>query len=63
VSARVVSRMACRIALILAGIDQAPVETVVAHKPGVAAMKGFGLEHPDQKNRATKPCLGGRRFR
>jgi hypothetical protein len=59
VSAGVVSHVACRIGLIradpaiapliaaeLAGINQAPVETVVARKPNDTALSGLGLEHP-----------------
>jgi Domain of unknown function (DUF4340) len=40
--------MAPLIAAELAGIDQAPVENVVAHKPNDLAMAGFGLEHPSK---------------
>lgn len=38
--------MAPLIAAELAGIDQAPVETVVAHRPEDSAMQAFGLQHP-----------------
>jgi len=38
--------MAPLIAAELAGIDQARVETVVAHKPEDSAMQAFGLQHP-----------------